>query len=670
MTRPTLRFPWPAALAAAAVLLWSWSLVDGGGGRRWLLEDRSDSMAGERAPEGEADPGSRFHFADGLRAAEAAAPASGASRLGAALEELRPRLVAGDQLVVWSDGRATDELPDPAGFAGVEFVWRRPGPRPRFGHVEAPAFLPASGRLQIAVEVVDGDPAVGQLEVAAAAPAELLAMETRSAGAAGGVARIELDLAVAGELGGAAGLRLRWRQRDAVAERQLRLAAPGQHLVWGASAVPAWAAGGGRWRLAPDREQAQVLFPDPAAGTPQLDAALRRGALVVAESRSLPHELRPLRPWTEDGGGVLVLIDLSGSMEGRPFAEALEVLARWGDGLPPDARFQVRAFAADLGPAADPRRPEEWAALAARRPFGPTGLAGALRQAAEEAAPRTRLVLIGDGQAEAPAEGWPALGAALAQSFSSVRCVPVGDQPDRAALAAIGDLMEDGAQGSLEQRLQRNLEALAGEVSGAFAAVPGALWSLPASLETGAPVRRQRAAPGAEVLLRHGDGSVGAALLRTGGGVVLGLAGPPADPAWAPLVAAIASDRTQPRLGRRGRWLHLAAEEAVGWTAAGADGRRRPFDRVSPGLWRCGPFPAAQPLELQPPGAPPFRLAGTPAREQAADDGPWRRWLLAQAAVRQATPARPGLLGAALGCAVLALGAARRRRAGAGPPDS
>ena len=116
-------------------------------------------------------------------------------------------LVAGDQLVVWSDGRATDELPDPAGFAGVEFVWRRPGPRPRFGHVEAPAFLPASGRLQIAVEVVDGDPAVGQLEVAAAAPAELLAMETRSAGAAGGVARIELDLAVAGELGGAAGLR-------------------------------------------------------------------------------------------------------------------------------------------------------------------------------------------------------------------------------------------------------------------------------------------------------------------------------------------------------------------------------------------------------------------------------------------------------------------------------
>ncbi|MBC8327674.1 MAG: hypothetical protein H8E31_02905, partial [Planctomycetes bacterium] len=551
-------------------------------------------------------------------------------------------------------------LPAPAACAGGQVAGGQPARLPRFGELGVPAGRREAGGLQLGVEILDGDPALGELEVAALPPARLGPPRLLASGPSAAGARVEVELEISAPAAEGALLRLRWRQAGGVAERSLRLAGPGRFSVWG-QPWPEWAAGGSAFEPAGSPADARILFA--GAGTPAqaVESALERGALVVADQADLPASLRPLRPALAPAGGVLFLIDVSGSMEGGPYAEALARIAAWAALLPPELPIQVRPFAAELGAPGDPRRPEEWAALQRVLPFGPTALAAAVDQAAGQSQAGAHLVLVSDGQAEAPAGGWRPLGERLAEVFASVRCVPVGPRGDHPSLAGLGELapLEPGAD--LSQRLERALSELPGTFTGPLHAVAGAAWSLPSSLDPARPLPRLETRPGAEALMRNAGGSDGAALLRAGAGTVLGLAGGASDPAWAPLILSVATELERPRLERTGSWIQLAADGA-GWTARSAGLGQVGFDRLTPDLWRAGPFRAGEAVEVQPPSGPSWSFAGTPEAELSASSEEWSGWLDTQRRLPAPDASRPVLLGAALVCAVLALGASGRRR--------
>ncbi len=651
MRLPGGRSRWAGGSALAAALLWAAAVFPAAGeGRDFWLLDRSTSMGDALPPPEAAAAADRvFAFADGLTPGTAGPAQRDQTRLGEALRQLGPRLRPGDRLHLWSDGAVTDVLPPAALLAGVEIDWRTVPRSLTWGELSAPSAVPAGGRFELAVEVLGGDAEVGRLEVAAVAPARMLELVTREAADTGRGVRLVLELAL--EAADGATLRLRWQQGGRRIERSLALAAPGRVRAWRRAGLPELAG------LTPveDPAAADLLFlegDDPALRHP----ALARGAVVLGADADLPAALRTLAPWTAPGGGVVLLLDASGSMDGGPYAAAVEAVAAWSGALPASTPFAVRPFAADLGAALDPRLPEELRRLRERLPFGPTALADALEAAAADPAGEGVLVLVSDGRAEAPAGGWAPLAARLAVAFRSVLCVPVGADADRDALARLGELGEAGEAADLGRRLARALDGLDGERSGPVRAAPGSLWALPETLTPRGTRPPRRLAPGAEELHRNADGSTAAALRRVERGLLVGVAGEPDPQDWAALGLALVEGLSRPRLDRDGDRILLRGE-AAGWRCV-QDGELG-FDRAGIGLASAGPFDPARPVEVRAPDGRAIRLPGIAPSEASADDRAWRAWSAVQSHLSAPVEARTGLLVGALLAAVAAVGLRR-----------
>lgn len=657
MRRPLARARLGAMLGVAAAACWLAALRGPAarGGEPWLLEDRSASMAGRVAPPALRDgvAGARqLRFADGVAGVGAADPPDAASRLGAALAALRPRLRAGDELRIWSDGAATDDLPGVAGFAGVALRWQAPPSLPRIVGVDAPAALPAGGRFEIAVRVAEGDPAAGALEVAALSPARLDGLHGLSQGATAGGAetRVEVELAAPVEQG--VTLRLRWREGSRDSFWDLHLAAPGRIRAW-AGAPPAWLIASRAFELVAAPAAADLLclraapFDRDAAA-----AALARGAVVAlagAEASAwaaLPAGLQPLQPQGPPAGALTILLDASGSMDGRPYAEAGAVLAEWAAAWPEAAALRVVPFAAEPGVPLDPRRPAELAALRRRVPFGPTGLAEALAVLRPLGAEPEPLLIVSDGRAAAPPAGWGSTARALAVRFDPVLCVPVGEAADLATLGALGELVTSAGPETLAARLRRSLDGLQGRTSGVLGPVPGGLWTVPAELQPLGARPRLRASHGAEALLRGAEGDDAAALRRVGRGLLVGYGADFEDPSWGELLPPLLAEWRQPRLRRQGGWLELDGE-GTAWRA-GVEGERPfAFDRSGVGIWRAGPFDERRAWVAWPPGGAPIALPPVDA-EATAGAAAWRAWLAAHSALPAVPRADPRWLAAAL----------------------
>ena len=594
----------------------------------------------------------------------AAWPAAGASRLGAALTALAPRLESGDRLLVVGDGRATDALPAPGALPGIRIDWRQPPLRPRIGWVDAPAAWPPGGAAVLRVQLVDADLDAGQLEIEADA-AGVRAGEPRR------VDDQTFEILVESAAAASCGLRLRWRQGDSQTAYRLRILAPG------------------RLALAEDRPELRAAFAIPdvdlVAGevarvhllpADRLDAAahsgiaakLARGDVVVLAAGSvegwleLPAELRLLRPVPPPQGVLWVLLDRSGSTAAEDGLETAKAALRdWAEAWPAEAALRVLPFAEAAGAVAgtsfDPRTPQGAQQLARLFPSGPTELAPVLATLEPALAPGAALLIWSDGRTPAPAEGWAALADRLHARGARTLAVPLGPDPDDRVLAAFG-LAAANPDRALRTRL---LAALAGAwPAGATPLRPaeGAQWSLPNEVAAPGSMPRLGAAPGAEALLEDAGGAVALAARRVGTGLLVGVAAPP-TPEWGAAVRSLAVEHLQaPRLLRTGGRLELRGP-GEGWSARRAGGAWQPFDPIGPGRWQVQGLPAGAVLEVQPGRGPGFTL--TPAiAEDRATAAAWRNWL-AERPVEEPRRLRRGVLLAAVLLAVAAAGWAAYR---------
>ena len=632
-------------LGIAAALLWGGSLWPGRtSGDAWLLADRSASMGDapvpaewlERVPESR-----RFQFATELRPWDGSVGGRNGSRLGAALTELAGRLAEGDELLVFSDGRATDDLPPLAPWRGRDLRWLVPPPRPRIVGADCPASWPGSGATRITVHLADADLETGTLEVRAR-PVALAAADWRP----DGPDRLAVTLRTAAAPAEGLELLLTWRQEGTLSSLRRWIAAPGRIAA---------AVGGG----------SDAVLEDGVRNRPMLDLRLLPAEAAVVVERAQSVDLAALQRWLDEGKLVLLLgerfdgwlrlpstlrpfdarppaeaalhllLDRSGSMASGALDEARKAIADWAEAWPATARFVVHPFAAQLEAPLRPDREEGRHRLAELRPFGPTELAAAVEELLPRLAASDRVVILSDGRAPAPAAGWPAQGAALLAACSAVITVPVGGGADAEVLASLGELARDGTGEDLAQRLRRGLADADDSADGPAIPAAGTLWTLPARL---AWPRRSRmdARPGAERLLVDGEGNVAAAALRVGSGVLLGAA-VPAEGDWPPLLEAVAADWTALRVRRAGDFLVWEGNDPGGARAGElpASGARRlqPFDPWSGQEWRAGPFDPATDWQLELSGGASLRLPAPPRDEGSSSAEPWRRWLAARAAV-------------------------------------
>ncbi|TAH38551.1 MAG: VWA domain-containing protein [Planctomycetota bacterium] len=686
-------------LTVLALTAWGGALLPlPSGGRSFLLVDASDSVGGAAAAaallEIERGPGPQRRYVFGVRPdagtgapLEATPLALGAagSPLGAALRGLRPRLRRGDTLAVWSDGRATDELPAAGIWAGVQVLWRQPPPRPRIAAVDAPPAWPAAGQLEIEVRLADADSASGSLEV-----------ETRPASVATGALEwlgadaLRLVLSALQPPETAVELRLTWVQGTRRDRHTRVIAGAGRTAFW--SPDP-----GVRAALAQRPELDAVAdyssgvavlaavrdVPGAAAASTVTAVAgwLEQGSAVVLCSPRAADwlELRqrtgftPFVPAPAPGAECVLVLDRSGSMAETPhgartpWEQACAAVADWSRWWPADAGLRVFPFAEEAGPAFDPRTPDGARRLREElQPAGPTRLAAALERLLPALGEDAAVVILSDGRVEEaePDADWRGLGRRLASGGRAVRCVPVGPQADARVLAQLGTVVDAAGTLDLRERLLQALSAPLRTGAGASHPEPGALWTLPAAPPALAERDRFAAAAGAETLLRDDSGAVAAAALRARRGVLVGIAAEPGAEwagAFAPLVQEQAA---QPRLERAGGRVRLRGRGA-GWMVQvdGADGPllQRPLDPVGPDLWEVQGVPAELPVLVQGAGRA-WSLPAEPPDEHTAPDQAWRDWLEAQR--RAPPPRRPvaPLLGLGLICAVAALGCERRGR--------
>lgn len=625
-----------ALLAALALLLWAaaWLLpAQAGAGREWWLLDASASMAGAPAPAAVMDPERTRWFARGLARIPEAEAGREESALGAALRTLRAEMRAGDTLRVYTDGRATDALPPRALFADCQISTQAPPPGPRLAELTAPPAWPASGRLALDARVLDADFARAEISVESAPGAvELLS----ALPAAGG--RVRLEVQARDPLRPPALLRLRWREGARSTARAVAVAAP-------------------------ESEPARVL--DPALWSEsESDFVRAGGTLLLASARlsawlAVPPEFRPFQPAIERPP-LTVLLDRSGSMDQGGLDEARSLLQRWAGEFADGPGFGVRAFAERLEAPLDLRQPEARAQLAAMLPYGPTRLAEALEEACAGLPAGAPLILISDGRAEAPPEGWKRWREAVIGG-RRLLCVPVGADSDRPVLELLGEALTEGEFGL---RLAQAFDALQEPVRAAALARPGATLPLPAQLELPAPRAALAAAAGAELLMQDGAGRAALALRRSGAGSVLGLAAP-AEAGWPDALApAAAASRRIPGGWWEGR-LQIAAGPPP--PVAAQNGRTLDLLLLDPGppaLWEAAGADARGAVSVRAAaGGGGWIQPAAPDLEWTAGNEAWTAWVAADLESRNRRGPRPTLMVAALAAASLVFFLSARVRA-------
>ncbi|KAA3607771.1 MAG: VWA domain-containing protein [Planctomycetota bacterium] len=650
--------------AGLAVGCWLLALVIPGthsGGRTFHLWDLSRS-AGRRPPLGEATADSqaanRWLFAAGVvpaRRRPSDWPTPDQSRLGEALRFLAGRLRPGDRVVVHSDGKSTDALPPVDAFPEVEWIWDRAPSPTRFGVIEAPLRWPSGTEwLEIRVQVVAPEPdpegsSTGRLLPVQARPSGvLLAAEVEPL--PGGLFRLRLQAPRAAETG--LQLQLRYQEEGRELRRPLAIG-PARNLAWWSpdpELRQALQAAGLSVSVAEAEAEppqgAAIFAPAQAADADRYRSWLEQGRLVVLASPSMaawapmPEDLRPFQPRPDPGQALVVLLDRSGSMAGEPWIQARQAVLHWAQLWPQANPLVVLPFATAMEPALDPRKEADRTRLQALLPSGRTALAEALESLQGRLPDQARVVVLGDGRASPPEQGWAALVEALRQEGAEIGTVAVGEDPDLANLQAIGPAWDRGVQGNgeadrkadedLENRLLQALAKPLAVKPGRAEAIPGLLWDLPALLPAFQARDRMAAATGAVALYQDLEGGHPVAVKWQARGVLVGLAAFP-EPAWLEHLAAL-----WPQLVESARWWRQGPQLWL-QSAAGPpriedrEGRPLALEASGPGLWLArGLDPAATYFWVHSDGGQKLRLPPPAAAEEQAEDGPWRRWLSRQ----------------------------------------
>jgi len=558
------------------------------------------------------------------------------SALGNALRLLRPRLQRGDRLTVLTDGRVTDELPSVPEWSGIRVRWQRPPPRPRIAALELPPSWPPGNRLQGAILLADGNASAGTLQVEARPAGFLEAVRSFPEG----TERLALTLLSSRAAEGGLSLKFTWIQGPFRSEREAFLGPSGRVPFWSPNGPLLRAAAGSRvlFPLGEGNTRAESLQGIEEFSENRLGKELDSGWVVILASPRMgdwlevPASLRPFRPAPRPGETLVVLLDRSGSMEAGALDQAREALRAWAGWWPESAPFQVIPFAAGAEESLDPRTAEGRSRLAALTPFGPTLLGKVLGTVAATLGAGTRLVILSDGHAPPPPEGWEALAGRLKGAGIEIHAIPAGEDPEQRVLRALGgDSLPAGKD--LFHRLAQGLSFAHASGREAHPAV-SSLFTLPETLPGLGPRDRLQSAVGAEPLLSDASGAVVAAALRVGKGLLIGLAAKPALE-WAEAFAPLCREFWgAPRLERSQGFLLLRGE-GRGWQArvAGVPGETEwtPFDPQERGLWSSGPFPKNQALEVRGPGGRTRRIPADQRGEEEGDPQAWELWVRAQA---------------------------------------
>jgi Mg-chelatase subunit ChlD len=176
----------------------------------------------------------------------------------------------------------------------------------------------------------------------------------------------------------------------------------------------------------------------PDRGDLDLDASLDVIAAARAAGEAVDPDRLRVRAWSTPATAICLLVDRSGSMEGRPLATSAVAAAAVSWRAPSD--YSVLSFGKDViaAKSQDHTRPVEQVvdAVLALRGFGTTDLAGALRSAGEQLARspagRRITVLLSDCRATEPGD---VVGAAAALD-ELVIVAPDGDSGEAEELAS------------------------------------------------------------------------------------------------------------------------------------------------------------------------------------------------------------------------------------------
>ncbi|MGB0952169.1 MAG: vWA domain-containing protein [Planctomycetota bacterium] len=590
------------ALSCWVAAVWPRALM---GGDTWVLLDRSASMGAEPPLEdwlaaNELDLATwrkavrkqrvlSFPHPDGFPTSD----------LAEALRQMRPKLSAGDHLILRTDGRALTALPDSSAWEGIRITAIPPAPQPRFHQVIAPTAWPQQAPgMWIRIRLQDADLPHGNLEVQDAShQVQGLALQNQGDG------WLALQLRCEQTPTETIPLRLRWTEEAGQATYALNLAPPsGGSLQWVSEQTSA-------------REMQQAL---------EQGAILVLADTGVQRFQDLPSELAVFRAQeVEEERPLWVLLDVSGSMEGVALEDAKQALRSLIQGWP-QGPIQVVPFQQGILPTRTLRRPEDLQLLEDLVAFGPTDLAASLQALAPKLAGPQALLILSDGAAEQADLDWSQL---LQQHLPQTRvfCLPTGPKAEWDFLRGLGEVLE---QGSVQQRLDQVLQRLQEAPTSPVFPNPASHFPLPDRWNPQSAHPAWELAPGAELLLQDAQDRAYLGVRRVGPGLLIGVADSPHQALEALLAGLEQAFRSPSRDGWVGRRFFVStAQQPPVIRQEGQLLELRMHDVGPPVRWEAlEPSPLAA-VQVEMPQGQQWQAGALTAAEWGTSPKPWDAWL-------------------------------------------
>lgn len=596
------------------------------GGDTWVLLDRSDSMGAEPPLEdwlaaNDLNLGTwrkavhkqrvlSFPHPDGFQTTD----------LAEALKLMRPKLRAGDHLILRTDGRALDALPDPSTWQGIRITAIPPAPQPRFHQVIAPAAWPQQAKgLWIRIRLQDADLPQGDLEVHdATGQVQGLALQNQGDG------WLALQLRCEASPTENIPLRLRWKEDAGQATYALHITPPKTH---------------------------SITWVSEDMTTTAMRHALQQGAILaigdtgVRRFQALPEDLAVFKPKQAVRDRPLwVLLDVSGSMEGQALEEAKGALSNlvqdWTQGP-----IHVVPFQQGLLPTRTLQNAEDLANLADLSAFGPTDLATALQAMAPKLTGEQALLVLSDGAAEQHELDWSQL---LTEFLPQTRvfCLPMGPDAQWDFLRGLGEVLE---QGQIQERLDQVLSRLQEAPIVPVFPNPASHFPLPLSWTPQSAHPEWSTVDGAELLLEDSLRRAYLGVRRVGPGLLIGVADRPHQALEALLFDIEQAFRSPSRNGWVGRRFFVStAQEPPNVQQADRLLEVRIHDVGPPVRWEAlDPSPLAA-IAVSLPDGPGWQAGPLTDAEWGTSPKPWQQWLEIQRNGLTGSVFRPRLLWAGI----------------------
>ncbi len=534
--------------------------------------------------------------------------------LAQAMQELRPRLQAGDQLLVYTDGKSLGKLPDPSSWQSLEVWWQQPPPKPWFAAVEAPAFWPQGLDCLVHLQIRDCQPERGQLLV-----------EEES----GSLAQVEVQ-----DLGGGA------------FDLLLHANTAPQKPLW---IRLQWQEDGGQCStsllLLPNSKSPTLLLSPQEFGVEE-QAGLRHGQVICLASNKvlpwlqLPKSLQLFQFSPPPADAFWVLLDGSGSMEGEAWQQALGILQTLlqQEGTRP---LRVFPFQSQLLPSIHLQSVEDLSLLSNLLPYGPTRLEEALLDLAPLWQGTQPMLILSDGAAEDSEVDWQGL---LTQKFPNVPvfCLPTGPAPHVDFLKGLGTVLPVG---ELRQQLEELFSQLQPSSSRLCFPRASASFPLPTRWRSSVDFPAWQAAPGAELLLEGVDGRAFAVAKHVGAGLLLGVGDLP-NPDLQKLLQPIANSFHQPM---REGWVngHFLLHQEGEPPQCFQNGQTLDvvlFEVGPPVIWEVLGVDPTEVLLVEKQGGASWSFTPNTAAEWGKSAKKWKKWLEIQRNLMKKEDLHPRLL--------------------------